>query len=590
MESPGRTRAVGADALTRAWSCRGADRGKGCSTAPVTILALFREVNLAPQPHLVRITAEELDDVLVRAHAESWLHLVLIGPDVDWRLAAMRLGPLGTMTVFQLQRFVAGLENRLIRLGRLDTLVLVGHRLEKNGARAIAGSLIALTSLNLSDNQIGDEGARAVAGSPIALTSLNLSDNQIGDEGARAIARSLTALTSLNLSSLNRPDNQIGDEGARVIAGSLTALTSLNLSGNQIGHEGARAIAGSLTALTSLNLSVNHIGDEGARAIAGSLTALTSLNLSVNHIGDEGARAIAGSLTALTSLDLWRSQIGDEGARVIAGSLTALTSLNLSVNLIGNWGARVIAGSLTALTSLNLSDNQIGDEGARVIAGSLTALTSLNLSGNQIGHEGLKSVLGFLADAHRTNVPRHLDLRRNGDSSSFLPKAVLESRSGEAIVAAYRRFAAAQTTRTLRPLNELELLVVGKEAVGKTSLVRYLIDGKPRDTSETRTPGIALHEKIRIQEWSPTDCQVQLNVWDFGGQEMLRGTHRFFLTERSLYLLVLEDRRQDDRSVYEWMKVIRNRGGDSPVIVVINKSDEGKQDLRLDQGTLQEEY
>jgi Leucine-rich repeat (LRR) protein len=565
MESPGRTRAVGADALTRAWSCRGADRGKGCSTAPVTILALFREVNLAPQPHLVRITAEELDDVLVRAHAESWLHLVLIGPDVDWRLAAMRLGPLGTMTVFQLQRFVAGLENRLIRLGRLDTLVLVGHRLEKNGARAIAGSLIALTSLNLSDNQIGDEGARAVAGSPIALTSLNLSDNQIGDEGARAIARSLTALTSLNLSSLNRPDNQIGDEGARVIAGSLTALTSLNLSGNQIGHE-------------------------GARAIAGSLTALTSLNLSVNHIGDEGARAIAGSLTALTSLDLWRSQIGDEGARVIAGSLTALTSLNLSVNLIGNWGARVIAGSLTALTSLNLSDNQIGDEGARVIAGSLTALTSLNLSGNQIGHEGLKSVLGFLADAHRTNVPRHLDLRRNGDSSSFLPKAVLESRSGEAIVAAYRRFAAAQTTRTLRPLNELELLVVGKEAVGKTSLVRYLIDGKPRDTSETRTPGIALHEKIRIQEWSPTDCQVQLNVWDFGGQEMLRGTHRFFLTERSLYLLVLEDRRQDDRSVYEWMKVIRNRGGDSPVIVVINKSDEGKQDLRLDQGTLQEEY
>src|SRR5262249_2738538 len=61
-------------------------------------------------------------------------------------------------------------------------------------------------------------------------------------------------------------------------------------------------------------------------------------------------------------------------------------------------------------------------------------------------------------------------------------------------------------------------------------------------------------------------------------------------TERSLYLLVLEDRRQDDRSIYDWMKTIRNRGGASPVIVVINKSDAGKEDLRLDENGLQETY
>jgi hypothetical protein len=54
---------------------------------------------------------------------------------------------------------------------------------------------------------------------------------------------------------------------------------------------------------------------------------------------------------------------------------------------------------------------------------------------------------------------------------------------------------------------------------------------------------------------------------------MMKGTHRFFLTERSLYLLVLEDRREDDRSIDDWMKTIRNRGKESPVIVVINKSD-----------------
>lgn len=35
---------------------------------------------------------------------------------------------------------------------------------------------------------------------------------------------------------------------------------------------------------------------------------------------------------------------------------------------------------------------------------------------------------------------------------------------------------------------------------------------------------------------------VRLHVWDFGGQEIMHATHQFFLTERSLYLLVLSGR------------------------------------------------
>ena len=83
---------------------------------------------------------------------------------------------------------------------------------------------------------------------------------------------------------------------------------------------------------------------------------------------------------------------------------------------------------------------------------------------------------------------------------------------------------------------------------------------------------------------------MTLNVWDFGGQEIMRGTHRFFLTARSLYLLVLENRREDDRSVYDWLKTIRSRGGDSPVIVVINKCDGETANLRLDESGLRQEH
>jgi GTPase SAR1 family protein len=77
-----------------------------------------------------------------------------------------------------------------------------------------------------------------------------------------------------------------------------------------------------------------------------------------------------------------------------------------------------------------------------------------------------------------------------------LPKEALDTRDAQAILAAYRSFRRAQEKQTLRPLNEVKLLVVGKEAVGKTSLLRYLIDGKPRDPGEKKTPGIVQHEKI----------------------------------------------------------------------------------------------
>ena len=269
--------------------------------------------------------------------------------------------------------------------------------------------------------------------------------------------------------------------------------------------------------------------------------------------------------------------------------LTDLTSLDLTSNSIGEAGAREIAERLSGLTSLDLSSNSIGEAGARAIAERLSGLTSLDLSDNSIGETGLHDLLDSLAS--RPNVRlHHLMLHGTAQTSDLIPKEILEGYDAAATLAAWRRFRDARRDRTLRPLNEVKLLVVGNEAVGKTSLLRYLIHDKPRDPSEARTPGIAQHERIEIGQWTTDACDVRMNVWDFGGQEMLRGTHRFFLTERSLYLLVLEDRRMDDQSVQDWMKTIRNRGAESPVIVVINKSDEGKQDLRLNEPVLRETY
>src|ERR1035438_10779475 len=66
---------------------------------------------------------------------------------------------------------------------------------------------------------------------------------------------------------------------------------------------------------------------------------------------------------------------------------------------------------------------------------------------------------------------------------------------------------------------------------------------------------------------------VAVHIWDFGGQEMMHATHRFFLTTRSLYLLVFDRRLgEHDLQADYWFRMIRTYGGpDAPVIVVLNK-------------------
>ena len=97
--------------------------------------------------------------------------------------------------------------------------------------------------------------------------------------------------------------------------------------------------------------------------------------------------------------------------------------------------------------------------------------------------------------------------------------------------------------------------------------MRRLTDDEFRG-DESKTQG------INIKTWK-LRCQSEtfrLNVWDFGGQEIMHATHQFFLTERSLYLLVLNGREGGEELDAEyWLKLIEGFGGDSPVIVVQNK-------------------
>lgn len=346
-----------------------------------------------------------------------------------------------------------------------------------------------------------------------------------------------------------------------------------------------------ITSLTSLNFSGINTRGEGLASLA-SLSQLYSLkiggltNRESNQIGDDGAKTLA-NLSQLRSLDLFDNKIRDEGAKALA-NLRQLHTINLGTNLVGDEGAKALA-SLSQLRELHLGCNHVGLEGTKALA-KLNHLQVLDLEHNRIGNKGVRVILDTWIDRTNNKQIHYLGLRYNGDSSSLLPAEVLDSCNAQAILAAYRAHRSAEASQTLRPLNEVKLLVVGNEAVGKTSLIHYLVDGKSRDPNEQKTVGTAIHEKIETKTWMTDASEIVMNVWDFGGQEIMRETHRYFLTKRSLYLLVLEARREDDRSVYEWLRIIQSRGGDSPVIVVINKCDDPTRDLFLNESDLHEKY
>ena len=132
------------------------------------------------------------------------------------------------------------------------------------------------------------------------------------------------------------------------------------------------------------------------------------------------------------------------------------------------------------------------------------------------------------------------------------------------------------------PLNEVKVLLVGEGSAGKTSLVKRIF-GEEVDGNEPQTQG------INIRKWvvENGEREIKANFWDFGGQEIMHATHQFFLSKRSLYILVL-DGRKDEKPEY-WLKLIENFGGDSPVLVVINKIDENPA-FELNRKFLQEKY
>ncbi len=123
-------------------------------------------------------------------------------------------------------------------------------------------------------------------------------------------------------------------------------------------------------------------------------------------------------------------------------------------------------------------------------------------------------------------------------------------------------------------LYETKLLLVGYGAVGKTSLMKRLVYNK-YNGDELSTEG------IEIKRWNlktENNSELKINIWDFGGQEIYHSTHQFFLSKRSIYLLVWDariDHMMPNLASFDyWLHIVSLLSKNSPIIIVQNKIDQ----------------
>jgi internalin A len=376
----------------------------------------------------------------------------------------------------------------------------------------------------------------------------------------------------------------------------LEALEVLKLWCNQL--TGLPEEIGKLSQLTSLYLSDNQL-TELPEAI-GKLSQLKNLYLGYNEL--EQLPPTIVHLIKLEKLYAWGNYISSLPKGF--SQLKELKELSLYMNLLSEFAEELL--EITGLTRLELDNNNI-KELPREISKlknlqrlSLGNIKEENIKDNPEYLENVKKygqqnneisslpgTIGqlenleqlFLSNLQLSQLPpeiANLKKLKNNDTPYIWNKGLaLEGNRFDIAEEMYGKEPAELIQYLLdlekgkKPLHEAKIIFVGNGGVGKTSLVNRL-KFDTFNEQESQTNGIV------IEDWELPrgKNKIKLHLWDFGGQQIMHASHKFFMTRRSLYVLVVEPRTEDkhgDTALDYWLTLIRSYAGDSPVVVVLNK-------------------
>ena len=285
------------------------------------------------------------------------------------------------------------------------------------------------------------------------------------------------------------------------------------------------------------------------------LTSLKVLCIFGQHISELPPEI--GQLTELESLHLAKTEITELPKEI--GALQNLRFLTLSKNPLSALPAEI--GRLEQLEQLNLIDNEIEELPPEI--GHLSNLSRLDLRNNYISQ--LPREVGEL--------PPQVDIKVFANPLVSPPSDIV-ALGVESIKRYFDQIEKAEGK--INFLMEAKLLILGEGGSGKTTFRRKVVDphAPMPDESET-TFG------IEVQKWSfPTQIKVDgetydmdfnVNFWDFGGQNIYRGTHQIFFTDKSYYVLVADSREQSTDFSY-WLNTVEQLAcKGSSVLILLNK-------------------
>ncbi|MBD2159465.1 leucine-rich repeat domain-containing protein [Limnothrix sp. FACHB-1083] len=455
----------------------------------------------------------------------------------------------------------------LFALTHLEELWLYNNQLTSI-PEAIA-QLQNLQTLWLSNNQL--------TSLPESIAQLqNLQELRLGDNQLTSIPEAIAQLQNLQTLSLN--NNQLTSIPEAIAQ--LQNLQTLSLNNNQLTSipeaiaqlQNLQEIDLDRNQLTSIpeaiaqlqNLKILSLDNNQLTSAPEAITQLQ--NLKILYLSDNQLTSFPEAITQLQKLQilLLNNNQLTSIPEVIA-QLQSLQILTLANNQLTSFPEAI--AQLQNLKILWLNNNQLTsipewiDQLSRLQAEPSEnwqkQLSNLNLQGNQIQEIPLKLV-PFLKGVYNVAIDQN--------PYSAYPPEIVEQ--GQQAIFDYLD----ERIEGYEQKWVSKLLVVGQGGTGKTALLNALRGQAfvPTDT----THGMAI-APLELAHPTRADVTMTLNAWDFGGQEIYHATHQFFMSERSLFVVVWSARSGHEEGKLDyWLNTITTLAPNAPIVLVASHTDQ----------------
>lgn len=295
------------------------------------------------------------------------------------------------------------------------------------------------------------------------------------------------------------------------------------------------------------------------------------------YLGDNKIKDISSLVQSplIEELAIWDNPIENANILGLLSNLRTLYCQNIGLKNLN------FIHLLNKLTILYARGNEISN--IDVLIG-MNKLKDIELSNNQIKiiPKEIARNLNWLIDGsdkfRLNNEEGETRMAVSDNPLEFPPNSVIDL--GQETIKNYY-----ETTEKFghAPLSEGRIIVVGDGSAGKSSLIERVMHNT-FEQGKSQTNGVFIeHWQLKHNDGR----QLTFHIWDFGGQEIQHAVHKFFFTEGCLYVLVLDNRKEEEPEY--WLQQIESLGGKAPVLVVFNKQDDNVTEI-ADRKFLKEKY